>query len=845
MTQGLSQPHPAERYAGLDLSRHRDFPAVVAGDRVLSYADLDALVRARADQLGSTRRLVVIECANQLEPLITYLAALRGRHPAMLVPALGSASPEQRRQWRRVIDGYGPDVSLALDGAGSWTLSEARPGTRHDLHPDLAVLLGTSGSTGSPKMVRLSARNIEANATAVAGYLGLGPHSRAATTLPMQFGYGLSVIHSHLLSGGSVWLTDASVAEPGFFDAFDAAGATTFSGVPYTFELLERVGERWWDRPHLRQVTVSGGRLAPDKVRTIARACAQHGVELFVMYGQTEATSRIAYLPAHLAEHRPDCIGIPIECGDIRIVGGELVYTGDNVMLGYAEQPSDLALGRTIQELHTGDLAVEHDDGIFQIVGRCNRVAKVLGNRVDLDLVEQLLESQGIASLVVARTDQLDVFVLDAERSPGPGEVAHVVSAELALPPQTIAVSRVPDFPRTLVGKPDRAALPELPGPSVRADSVAETFAVVLGRSVSPDDSFVSLGGDSLSFIELYVRLERILGALPDDWQERSVAELSGLPGRARRFTAVLETPVVLRFLAIVFIVGSHIGLFRIKGGAHVLLALVGYNVARFVLAAPDIRSRLRSLGRLARELAVPSVLWIGAVAVHSGTYDWHTVLLVNNVFGTPQDFVQWNYWFVEAALWSAVAIGLLACLPWVERLAREHPFATPLVALAVALVVRYAQGDPTTNPVSTYEIATTAWLAMLGWAIAGARTLPQRLFATALVPVLVRGFAPTDRPREYAIMIGLALLIWVPRVVVPRILAPTISAVGSASLFIYLTHVQIHPHFGTPLTGWRAAGVLVICLAAGVVAWRAYTWVQRRVIRHVGGGAEPVPSVI
>jgi hypothetical protein len=467
-------------------------------------------------------------------------------------------------------------------------------------------------------------------------------------------------------------------------------------------------------------------------------------------------------------------------------------------------------------------------------------VTKVLGNRVDLDLVEQLLERHGIASLVVARTDQLDVFVLDAD----PADVTRLVAAELSLPVQTLAVEALRDFPRTLVGKPDRAALPALDRPTLRADTVAETFAVVLNRPVSPDDTFVGLGGDSLSFIELYVRLERILGALPDDWQQRSIAELSGMPGRARRLTAVLETPVVLRALAIVLIAGSHIGLFRVKGGAHVLLALLGYNVARFVLVAPDTPSRLRSLGRLARELAVPSVLWIGGVALLRGTYEWHTVFLLNNVLGSPEAFVQWNYWFVEAALWSAVLIGLLACVPWVSRMAREHAFATPLAALAVALVVRYAQGDPTTSPVSTYSILTTTWLAMLGWTIAGARSLPQRLFVTALVPVLVRGFAPTDRPREYAIMIGLGLLIWAPRVVVPRILAPAVSAVGSASLFIYLTHVQIHPLFGTPLTGWRAVGVLLVCLAAGVLAWRVYTWVQRRVLVGLGA-AGPAATLV
>jgi hypothetical protein len=127
-------PSPAPAYAGLDLGHHGDLPAVVDGDRVLSYAELDQLVRERADHLGSTRRLVVIECANQLEPLVTYLAALRSRHPAMLVPALDAMSPEQQRQWRRVIDGHDPDVALSTGRDGAWMLAEHRAGTRHELH---------------------------------------------------------------------------------------------------------------------------------------------------------------------------------------------------------------------------------------------------------------------------------------------------------------------------------------------------------------------------------------------------------------------------------------------------------------------------------------------------------------------------------------------------------------------------------------------------------------------------------------------------------------------------------------------------------------------------------------
>ena len=389
---------------GFDLNPHGDATAVVLDERVLSYADLDDLVRDRADQLGDTRRLVLIECANALEPLVTYLAALAGRHPALLVPPRVGAD-----QWDQILTGYDPDVLLRLDADG-WNIDEVRSGTRHELHPDLALLLGTSGSTGTPKLVRLSHDNVLSNAAAIASYLHLGPDSRAATTLPLQYCYGLSVINSHLLAGGSLWLTDQSVVDADFWTGFARARATSFAGVPYTFDLLERSAVDWTTTPSLQQVTQAGGSLPAARVRQLGQLGEAHGFDFFVMYGQTEATARMAYLPTHLAVERAGTIGVPIEGGKFRLDDGELVYSGPNVMLGYAESPANLADGPTMHELHTGDLAVQHDDGLYEITGRCNRLAKLFGTRLDLDLVEQLLADNGIAARVVA-TERLVAFV--------------------------------------------------------------------------------------------------------------------------------------------------------------------------------------------------------------------------------------------------------------------------------------------------------------------------------------------------------------------------------------------------------------------------------------------------
>lgn len=161
--------------------------------------------------------------------------------------------------------------------------------------------------------------------------------------------------------------------------------------VPHTFELLERSGFAERDLPRLRYVTQAGGRMGPKRVRHWATTGRERGWDLYVMYGQCEATARMAWLPPHLAIEHPDAVGLPVPGASIDIEDGEIVYRGPNVMLGYAEGPGDLALGRTTSELRTGDLGRITEDGLLQVVGRRARFVKVLGHRVDLDGLEQRL----------------------------------------------------------------------------------------------------------------------------------------------------------------------------------------------------------------------------------------------------------------------------------------------------------------------------------------------------------------------------------------------------------------------------------------------------------------------
>ncbi|GGI03032.1 AMP-binding protein [Arthrobacter liuii] len=276
------------------LADYGDAPAIITDRVTVTYRELAERVEALGRRLGTERRLLALPGSNDVESLVAYLAALVGGHPLILLPE------DKHSALEALVTAYDPDVVLR-PANGEISLVERRQGSRHELHPDLALLLSTSGSTGSPKLVRLSHGNLQANAESIASYLGITAEDRAATTLPMSYCYGLSVVNSHLSRGASLVLTGLSVVDPCFWELFRQQHCTSFAAVPYTFELLDRVGFGDMDLPHLRYITQAGGRLASDQVRRYAQLGGRRGWDLFVMYGQTEATARMAYLPPHLA----------------------------------------------------------------------------------------------------------------------------------------------------------------------------------------------------------------------------------------------------------------------------------------------------------------------------------------------------------------------------------------------------------------------------------------------------------------------------------------------------------------------------------------------------------------
>ena len=377
----------------------------------LSYAGLAKEGAALAQAAGG-RCLTFNLCTNSIASVLGYAGFVEnGVVPALLNAAIDAELLASLYEAYHPAYLWAPET-FAWDGCESvyerfgYHLLKTPFGMETELYPELGLLLTTSGSTGSPKFVRQSYRNIRANTDSIVEYLGLTADEKPISTLPMNYTYGLSIINSHLDVGATILLTDKGIAQREFWNFFRTEGATSFGGVPYTYEMLDRMRFLRMNLPSLRYMTQAGGKLLPELHQKFVEWCEENGRKFIVMYGQCEATARMAYLPWEKSLEKVGAMGVAIPGGRFELIDvngnviteprttGELRYYGENVTLGYAEKGADLKLGdERGGVLETGDMAQMDEDGFFFIVGRKKRFLKMYGNRVNLDETERMLKA--------------------------------------------------------------------------------------------------------------------------------------------------------------------------------------------------------------------------------------------------------------------------------------------------------------------------------------------------------------------------------------------------------------------------------------------------------------------
>ena len=400
--------------------------------RSVTYGEICDFSQAFATQLPY-RTLIFILSENKIGSLLGYTASLSNR----IVPLVISAATEESL-CEHLLEVYRPEYlwlpSHLVEKKGlssvfsAWDYSLVKTGSpRVSMFEDLSLLLPTSGSTGSPKLVRHSYRNIEANADNVRRLFELDGTERAMAILPMHYTMGLSVIASHLLAGSTLLLSGRSLLDKGFWAMLKEA--TSFTGVPYSYEILTKMRFTRMDLPNLKVITQGGGKLTEDMFNMLAQYAHDNGKKFIATYGQSECTARMAYLPAELALKKTCSIGIAEPGGQLSIVdqngnetfegevSGEMVYRGENVTLGYANSQEDLLKGdENHGVMHTGDLARRDADGCYFIIGRLKRFLKIYGLRIGLDEVERIIKTEFNTDCYCKGDDEkLIVLVTDAK----------------------------------------------------------------------------------------------------------------------------------------------------------------------------------------------------------------------------------------------------------------------------------------------------------------------------------------------------------------------------------------------------------------------------------------------
>lgn len=435
----------------------------------LTYGDLVSFC-SLIQEIVETRAIVFHFSENSVASVALYAACMQ----AKVVPLLLSPQTDPGLI-NELIDKYKPNYIIFPEKILSlfegkvvfekWDYKIIKmPHSLHRIEDNLSLLLPTSGSTGSPKLVRHSYQNIESSATNVAQFFNLNSSDRAFAFLPMFYTMGLSVINSYLKVGASILLVKVSMTDIKFWSLLKDGGATSITGVPYSFEILKKMRFFRMKLPNLKIITQGGGKLSEELYEDCLKFALDNNISFIPTYGQTEGTARMAFLDPVFAASKKGSIGKAIPNGKLSIIDefgvetfdgvatGEMVYRGENVTLGYANKIEDLnSKDERNGILHTGDLVKRDEDGFYFIVGRKSRFLKLYGIRIALDEVEKLISNEFTVECVCGGNDYKMIVLITKQFIEK--EISDFVVQKTGLFHQSFSVEYVAEIPRNETGK--------------------------------------------------------------------------------------------------------------------------------------------------------------------------------------------------------------------------------------------------------------------------------------------------------------------------------------------------------------------------------------------------------
>ena len=438
------------------------------GSRV-TYGELTKLMINAGIQVES-RSLVFILCKNTVGSMVGYLGFVE--HEAVPVTLSAKIDNELLSNllsiympayvWCPIEEESRFDYEKTFECYGYALLR-----TGNELYPlndKLQLCMTTSGSTGSPKLVRYKKGNLEANAKNVAIAFGWTEEERPICDLGMQYTMGLNVINTHLYVGATVLLTTYNLMSSEFWNYIKKERGTNFTGVPFSYDIFYRLHFERMDLPDLRTLSQGGGKLTDTRFIQLAEYAQKTGRRFIPSFGTTETSARMACLPAELSLSKTGSIGRALPEGELFLIDengnvltdpvaeGEMCYRGPNVTMGYAICKEDLLKGDEFNgEYHTGDLARRDEDGCYYVTGRLSRFLKLLSYRVSLDQAERLIQQEFNIECACSGTDQqMNVYITDERKKT---EVLEFISSKVNLYKSLFKIIIVDEIPRNDSGK--------------------------------------------------------------------------------------------------------------------------------------------------------------------------------------------------------------------------------------------------------------------------------------------------------------------------------------------------------------------------------------------------------
>lgn len=436
---------------------------------LLSYGDL-VFLRKDISTYIPERELVFCLCENRVGSLAGFLVLYDCKDVCLLLSAhidrglldslYETYQPSYFWMPETITTDFGFEVVYSYKGYSLCKTGKKAP----EMHIDLSMLMTTSGTTGSPKLVRHKYGNIESNAKNVAKVFGWTAAERGIIDLPMQYTMGLNVINSHLYAGATVLLLEANLMSPKYWEFIKEQQGTNFTGVPFSYEILNRLRFQRMDLPYLTTLAEGGGKLSDTLFTSFANFAEEKGKRFFATFGTTETSARLAYLPPECAKKHIGSIGKVIPEGNLILVDedgqeitaadmeGELRYEGPNVTMGYGECLDDLKKGDEFYGVYeTGDIAKKDVDGFFYIVGRKKRFLKLFGLRVSLDQSEKIItEHFGIECACTGDDTMMNIFITKDDLKE---DVKQLISEKTGLKASSFNVQVIESIPRFESGK--------------------------------------------------------------------------------------------------------------------------------------------------------------------------------------------------------------------------------------------------------------------------------------------------------------------------------------------------------------------------------------------------------